>query len=105
MSNISQSGIDDDNYQGGYVSIRLAVAGSQIEAKVGASALEGRQELTLYNDGNDVIYYGPSGVTTSGANKGVPVEGLEFVTIPATDAAQVFLISSGSTNVIIQEWS
>jgi hypothetical protein len=102
---LQQSGIDDDTYSSDYISLRFSIGATQQEAKVGAAALSGRQELTIYNDSNDVIYYGPSGVTTSGPTKGVPIEGLEFVTIPAKENNQVFLISDGTSDVIIQEWA
>ena len=94
-----------DVMQDGYVSGVVTVGTSQVEAKVGASRLEGREMLVIYNDSNSTIYHGPSGVTTSGANKGIPILKGEFVSIMSGDLG-VFLITTGpGKNVIVQEWA
>jgi len=100
---IGTSGAFDGNYRGEYVSGVVTVATTQVEAKVGASALEQREDLLIFNDGTDTIFFGPSGVATSGANKGIPVESGEFLRIPASGSVSIFLISDGSSDVIIQE--
>ena len=47
---------------------------------------------------------GPSGVTTSGATMGVPIEPGDFVNLPFTHFASVFLIAATSGNdVVVQE--
>lgn len=87
-----------------YVSAVITVGTSQVQAKVGASNLANRQELIIFNDSLNVIYYGPSGVTTSGANKGIPINGGGFVNLPFGFDIAVFLISASPGNsIIIQE--
>jgi hypothetical protein len=105
MGNISYNPEFADVMQDGYVSARISVGTSEVEAKVGASRLDGREMLVIYNDSNSTIYHGPSGVTTSGANKGIPIPKGEYVSIMVGDLG-VFLIASGAgNNVIVQEWA
>jgi hypothetical protein len=107
VSNISNSGVLNDNLNGDYVSLRFTVNATEIEAKVGAAPLKGRQTLTIYNDGNKRAFYGPTGVVaTDTANKGVIIESGELVTLNVTDEVNVFLIceSAQSTEVIVQEY-
>lgn len=98
-----RSGEFDDIVEDGYVSGAVTVGTSAVEAKVGGSALDGRELLTIYNDSNSIIYYGPSGVTTS---TGEPLAKKQRVSIPVGSAIQVFLIAgSGGNDVIVQEWA
>ncbi len=85
----------------GYSSVVVAVSTSQVEAKIGASRDPLRQNIIIYNYGTSLVYVGPSGVTASGATMGIPVYKKQFLTMPVGDQA-VYLISDGSTNVIVQ---
>jgi hypothetical protein len=99
---INESG-NNSEVVGSYVQGLVTVTNSQIEAKVGASRASGRQMLRIYNGSNAVVYFGPTGVTTS---TGEPIEKKQWVNIPANDALALFLIAaSGSNNVIVSEWS
>jgi hypothetical protein len=103
---INVSGEFNDVLENGYVSAVVSVGTSEIEAKVGTSKLAGRECITIYNDSNSTVYYGPSGVTTSGINKGQPLFKRQHVSIPAGEGIEVFLIAESSgNNVIIQEWA
>lgn len=87
-----------------YLSTVITVSTSQVQAKVSSTNLANRQELIIFNDSLNTIYYGPSGVTTSGATKGIPINAGGFVNLPFGFDIAVFLIAaSGSNNVIIQE--
>ena len=93
----------DDVVEDGYVSGVVTVGTSAVEAKVGGSPLAGREILTIYNGSNAVIYYGPTGVTTS---TGEPLEKKQRVSIPVGAAVSVFLIAGTASNdVIVQEWA
>jgi len=87
-----------------YVAGALSVTTSAVEAKVGASRLSKREMVRIYNnDSSIIIYFGPSGVTTS---SGEPIKPGEAVSVPAGDAIGVFLIAaSGTVNTRIQEMS
>jgi hypothetical protein len=90
------SDVNNDSYLSGLI----VVTTSQVEAKVGASRLSGRETLRIYNKGS-TIYFGPSGVTTS---TGEPLMKNQWVNIPAGENIEVFMITtSGSVNVIVQE--
>lgn len=105
MGNISYNPEFADVLQDSYISANITVGTSQVEAKVGTSRLSGREMLVIYNDSNNTIFHGPSGVTTSGTNKGIPILKGEFVSMMAGDLG-VFLISATAGNsVIIQEWA
>jgi len=91
-----------------YVSAKITVSTSQVEAKVGGSRLTNRQELLIYNGGTETIYYGPSGVTVAGTgvNDGIPIKGQQVLNIQIGDQIALYLIASNAnTSVIIQELS
>ena len=97
-------GAYDDTIGKSYVSGSITVGTTQVQAKAGASNLAGRQEMLIFNDGAKTIYFGPSGVTASGATKGIPIENGETISLPFTDSINVFLITAAATSeVIIQE--
>jgi len=92
------SDVLSDNYAGGAVS----VTNSQIEAKVGASRLAGREYLIIYNNGSQTIYFGPSGVTTT---SGIPIEKNQSMGIPIGDLGLFLITASGTQNVRVQEFA
>lgn len=86
-----------------YISNAITVTTTQSEAKAGANRLIGREVLTIHNNGNATIYYGPTGVT---AITGTPLYKDQFVSLPVGDKIGVFLITlSGTANVRIQEFA
>lgn len=88
---------------GSYEQALVTVGTSEIEAKVGATRKSGRQMLRVYNGSNAVIYFGPTGVTTS---NGEPIEKKQWVNIPANDACAVFLIAGTAGNsILVSEWA
>lgn len=103
---LRQSAKFSDVVDEAYVSNRISVGTTQVEAKAGASALSNRQELIIFNDGNRTVYFGPTGVTSTGATKGIPIDANETVNIQVGDSLQIFLITDTSTSdVIIQEFA
>jgi hypothetical protein len=94
-----------DVAQDNYVSGRIVVGTTEVEAKVGGSRLNGREMLVIYNDSNRTIYHGPSGVTTTGANKGIPILKGEYVTIMVGDLGVFLIAAQAGNDVIIQEWA
>ena len=89
-----------------YVSKRISVSTTEVEAKVGGAALADRQELILFNDSAVTIYVGPTGVTSSGDNKGLPIDENETINMQVGDGIGVFMITaSGSASIIVQELS
>lgn len=88
---------------GSFVQGTVTVGTSQVEAKVGASRADGRQMLRIYNSSSNVIYMGPTGVTTA---NGEPLEKKQWINIPASDALALFLIAGSAGNaVIVSEWA
>jgi hypothetical protein len=103
VTGISRITSNDEIVNSSYVQSQVTVGTSQIEAKVGASKLSGRQALRIYNSSNTTIYFGPSGVTTS---TGEPIEKKQWLTIAVGDQLAVFLIAgSAGNNVIVSEWA
>lgn len=93
--------IDVDNT--GYLTAALSVSTTAVEAKVSTTPLASRQELIIFNQGNQTVYYGPSGVTST---SGIPLFKNQFVSLPLGPNNSVFLITaSGSSTVIVQELS
>jgi hypothetical protein len=82
----------------------VAVSTTAVELKAGAARAVGRQGVFVFVDGNTGrVYIGPSGVTASGANKGVPWEAGEKGWFPIGDNGLYAITASGSLNVIVQE--
>jgi hypothetical protein len=77
---------------------------TEIEIKVGASRLENRVEILLEIDTGDACFWSfDTPVTTSGANKGFRVSRNEFISIPCGPNQPVYIISNGSSNIIVAE--
>ncbi|TXG77632.1 hypothetical protein E6Q11_02565 [Candidatus Dojkabacteria bacterium] len=86
-----------------YVSGTITVGTSEIEAKVGGSALTGRQLLSIENQTGADIFYGPTGVTTS---TGHTIAARQEIFLSVGPSIGVFLIkASGSGTVRIQEYA
>jgi len=88
---------------GGFSQGLVTVGTTEVEAKVGGTRRDGRQMLRVYNKSNNIVYFGPTGVTTT---TGEPIEKKQWVNIPASDSLALFLIAgSASNDVIVSEWS
>lgn len=84
-----------------YETASLTIGTTQVEAKTGGSALENRQELIIFNNSQNDIFYGPTGVTTS---TGIPLEPNGTLDLPFGPDISVYLIAgSAGNNVIVQE--
>jgi hypothetical protein len=94
-----------DVMQDDYIAGRVVVGTSAVEAKVGATRLDGREMLVIYNDSNNTVFHGPSGVTASGVNKGIPILKGEFVSVMVGNLGVFLIASSAGNNVIVQEWA
>jgi hypothetical protein len=87
----------------GYGSLLATVSTAQVEVKVGASRLASRKTVIIHNDSSSVTaYHGPSGVTTTGSTKGVPIYPGGYMAIAIGDIA-VYVIAGSSISMIFQE--
>ena len=86
-------------------SLSYDVTTTEIELKTDTTRLPNRQVITVFNDSVATIYYGPTGVTSSGPTKGIPLLRNQMVSIPASDILAVFIIAAtGTRSIIVQEW-
>ena len=94
------SDVDNDGYASGAVSVST----TQIEAKVGASRMVGREAITITNKGPNTLYYGPTGVTST---TGDVLYKDQYVSLPIGASLGVFLIcvTGQSATAIVQELS
>jgi hypothetical protein len=100
---LSPGGVFDDILNSNYVGASGTITTSASEAKVGGSALSGRQALLIHNKGGNTVFYGPSGVT---ANTGIPILRDQTLILAVGDKVSVFLITAnGTSTVIIQEFA
>lgn len=76
----------------------LLVSTTQIRAKSGVTINPGVEELFVYNDSSNTVYWGLTGVTASGATKGIPLPKGTSVTIPTDANTQVFFIAAAGSN-------
>ena len=103
MASISYDPDRADVDNSGYVSGSVSVSTTQVEAKVGASALASRQEVIIFNLGPQTVYYGPTGLSSS---TGIPLFKNSFVALALGPNNQIFLLTASSTStVIVQELS
>ena len=86
-----------------YVSGSQTVTTTAAEARVGGSALSGRQWIYIENLSTRRVYYGPSGVTSS---TGAELRRNEHVFLNHGPDNPVFVITaSGTANIRVQESS
>jgi hypothetical protein len=94
-----------DGFNTDYKSKVITVGTTQVEAITGSVNLTDRKAVLIINDSDQNVYAGPSGVTTSGINKGtilIPSQSL-FLT---AGAIRIFVIAdTPNNNVIVQEFS
>ncbi len=84
-----------------YVTTSVVVGTTQTALRVGASNLEGRDMIIIYNKGTTPIYIGPSGVTTATGIKVVPEQ---ILNINLRDNISLYaLTSAGTCDVVVQE--
>ena len=84
-----------------YLTANVTVGTTEVEAKCGAAILPQRELVIIYNNSNEIIYHGPSGVTVS---NGIPIFKRETVWLYAM--IPVYLIAETAGNsVIVQELS
>lgn len=102
---IVPSGQRDEVNEKGYASLVVSVSTTQVEAKCGANRLTGRQEIIVYNDSTNIIFFGPNGVTATGSTKGIPIEQGCSVSITIGDVALYLITASGTSSVIVQEFA
>lgn len=77
--------------EGTAIYTNITVGTSAVEAKVGASALAKRKLLTVFNNGNQPIYWGYNSSVTS--SNGTPIFNSQFVEFEFTEDVSVWLIS------------
>lgn len=104
MAPIAESPQRADVDETSYGSAVVAVSATQAEAKVNGTRNPLRQLVTLTNDNDTVeVYYGPTGVTTSGSTKGNVLWPRQEAAIPIGDVG-LFLIAASAVNVTVQEY-
>lgn len=86
-----------------FISAKKTVGTSQVLAAVSTSNNEDRQELVIYNTSTSTIYVGPSGVTVSGSNEGIPIDPKEAYTQTLGPDLDLYMICATSADVIIWE--
>ena len=79
-----------DIFESGLASGAITVGTSQVEAKVGGSALAGRKGISIYHNGGGALYFGATGVTTA---SGTPIFKSTSIFIPASATCKVYLIA------------
>lgn len=98
---ISHNSNRGDVINGAYVAGLVTVGITEVEAKVGGSRLEGRQELIIYNRAGSNIWFGPTGVTVL---NGVQVQPGDTVNLPLGDQIPVYMIGEvAGLSVTVQE--
>lgn len=103
MSGISDVADRSDVVESSFVAAEVSVGTSQVEAKASGSRLATRQVLGIYNNSSNTVYYGPTGVTTSGSTKGFPIFKDQIVYLPIGDMAVYLIAGSSSNSVLVQE--
>ena len=76
----------------------LSVTTSVVEAKVGASRLEYRKLLTVFNDGPTTVYWGYTNAVT--AATGTPLFKNQLATWDIGDGLGIWLISATGSNTV-----
>lgn len=80
-----------------------SVTTSATELFTGVSRNADRQIMRIYNDGGQTAFIGPSGVTSTGATKGEPLQKGESLEITIGNVAIFAITSSSTTSLIVTE--
>lgn len=99
---LSADGQYDDVLGDGYVAGVISVSTTQVEAKVGASRLQRREYVRIFNNSSGTIFFGPSGVTVS---TGEPLFKNQWVSIPMGDIAVFVIAATSLTDIRVQEFA
>lgn len=100
---LSQFRQPDDILDVTFVGGTITVGTSAVEAKVGGSALVGRNILSIYNSSAVDIYYGPSGVTTA---TGFLIASGGVRSFKMTEGIALYLIAGTAGNTVrVQEYA
>jgi len=86
----------------GYYSSVITVGTSQVEVKTDTTKRRYRQRILIYNDSGSTVYVGPTGVTTTGSTKGVPLYKKQTMVIPLGNVGIFLIAGSASNDVIVQ---
>jgi hypothetical protein len=81
----------------------VTVGTSAVELKGGASRDAYRQAIFIYNDSDSTVYLGGSGVTATGATRGIPLAKKQTATIPLGDQAIYAIAGDSGNDVIVLE--
>lgn len=90
-----QSAVADILNNGG-VQGSLIVGTTPIEVKVGVNRLTGRKVVTLYNNSNNVIYWGFTNSVS--VLNGTPIEKKQFVQWNVGDITELWVVADSSNN-------
>lgn len=100
------SGNFNDVVNADYIAGTVTVGTSQVAARVGGSNLARRQEITIYNPTNNIIWVGPSGITASNTGGGIPLGPEETLSLQYGASIDIYLIAAQAGNtIVIQEAS
>ena len=83
-----------------YTSAVITVGTTQVEAKVGASREFRRQTIIIYNKSPNILFHGPTGVTTG---TGIPIAQGEKITVGIGDVGFFLIAAQAGNQVVIQE--
>ena len=97
---VNESSNYSDTNESTYLSGPQTVLTTEVEAKVGATRVTGRQFVRIYNDGTNTIWFGPTGLSTT---TGEPLFKKQSVEVAAADLGVFMITDSGTVSVIIQE--
>jgi len=82
----------------------FTVGTSAVEAKVGGSRLDQRQEVFIYNTTNKTIYWSVTNALTT--STGVPIDPGEAIDLPFGEALPIYLIAGTAGNdITLMEFS
>jgi len=85
-----------DIVNGSGLEAALTVGTTAVEVKVGGSPLTGRKVVTLYNNSNQILYWGfTNAVTTS---SGTPIDKQEFIVWSVGDLISIWVIAGSAGN-------
>ena len=88
-----------------HVSAVVSIVVAQVEAKAGGSPLAARKELLMFNDGVNIVYFGPTGVASTGSSKGIPIAPGDLHSMNVGPNLSIFLITGSTGTIIVQELS
>lgn len=97
---LKYSGEFDDTNSDIFVQEEITIGTTQVEALTTGTDIAEREIVRIYNKGNQTVYFGPTGVTST---SGEPLRKNQWIEIAIRNQSVFLITDSGTADVIVTD--